>query len=85
MLSIDIMDDSTTSDFKESVLAAQAEAALGGHELGPFQTADTITGGYEATCTLCQMTTWIGDDGLRYSILADECPGQEEYNQEPMG
>jgi hypothetical protein len=62
---------------KDSILEAQVEAALQGHDLGSFKAVDTITGGYEACCKRCQMTTWIGNSGLRYSLLADSCPAAE--------
>ena len=65
----------TREKLREAILEAQAEAALGGHDIGSFQAVDTITGGYEARCKLCQMTTWIGENGLRYSLLEDSCPG----------
>ena len=68
----------TSQQLRESLLEAQAEAALGGHELEPFQAVDTISGGYEARCKLCQMTTWVGENGLRYSLLEDRCKGARD-------
>ena len=58
---------------RESMIEAMAEAALGGHELGQW---DTVENGYQARCSLCGMTSWLGPDGLRYSVLEDECPGE---------
>jgi len=49
----------TREKLREAILEAQAEAALGGHELGPFKEVDTITGGYEARCKLCAAETPI--------------------------
>lgn len=57
---------------REAMLEAMAEAALGGHELGEWE---TVENGYEARCSLCGMSTWLGYEGLRYSILEDECSG----------
>lgn len=63
-------------ELQESLLEAMAEAALGGHELGPWETVtDERVRGYEAKCGLCGRTTWVSPDGLRYSILEDACPG----------
>ena len=59
---------------RESMMEAMAEAALGGHELSQW---DTVENGYQARCSLCGMTSWIGPDGLRYSVLEDECPGSK--------
>ena len=58
---------------KESMIEAMAEAALGGHELSQWE---PVENGYQARCSLCDMTTWLGPDGLRYSVLEDECPGR---------
>ena len=60
---------------RESILEGQVEAALQGHDLGPFQVLASTIGGYEARCRLCQMTTWVGENGLRYSLLEEKCPG----------
>lgn len=59
-------------ELKEALLEAQVEAALGGHNLGSFE---EVENGYQAECMLCKMTTWVGKNGLRYSILKDSCPG----------
>ena len=58
---------------RESMIEAMAEAALGGHELSQWE---PVENGYQARCSLCDMTTWLGPDGLRYSVLEDECPGR---------
>ena len=65
---------------RESMIEAMAEAALGGHELSQWE---TVENGYQARCSLCGMTSWLGPDGLRYSILEDECPGQMIDDTEP--
>ena len=57
---------------RESMIEAMAEAALGGHELGQW---DEVENGYQDRCSLCGMTTWLGPDGIRYSVLEDECSG----------
>ena len=57
--------------YLEAILEAILEAALGGHQLGPWQRVDD---GWRAAYQRCQMTTWIGDKGLRYSLLDDSCP-----------
>lgn len=55
------------------MIEAMAEAALGGHELSQWEQVDN---GYQARCSLCGMTSWLGPDGLRYSVLEDKCPGR---------
>ncbi len=60
---------------RESMIEAMAEAALGGHELSQWEPVDN---GYQAGCFLCGMTSWLGPDGLRYSVLEDECPGKAD-------
>ena len=63
----------TEAAVREAMLAAMAEAALGGHELGAWEPVDN---GYQARCSKCSMTSWIGHDGVRYCLLEDECPGE---------
>lgn len=58
---------------KDAVLEAQVEAALQGHDLGPFEPVDE---GHQATCRRCGMTSWLGLNGQRKSLLEDSCPGQ---------
>ena len=65
------VDDETR--LNESLLEAMAEAALGGHTLGSWRTVES---GYEARCADCGMTTWVGRDGLRYSLLEGACQQQ---------
>ena len=60
---------------REAHLEAMVEAALGGHELGHWE---QVENGLQAACQLCEMTTWIGETGLRYSLLEDSCPGRED-------
>jgi len=62
----------TDAAVREALLEAKAEAALGGHELSAWEPVDT---GYQARCSKCSMTSWIFHDGVRYSLLDDECPG----------
>ncbi|MEM9773399.1 MAG: hypothetical protein AAF902_02380 [Chloroflexota bacterium] len=60
----------------ESIEEAAAEAAASGHELTPFV---KVENGFQATCKLCEMTTWVGHSGIRYSILSDQCEKQPSY------
>ena len=59
---------------REAMLGAMAEAALGGHDLGEWESGEH---GYQARCSQCDMTSWVGYDGMRYSLLDDECPEQQ--------
>lgn len=66
--------DTAEKQTKEALLEAAAEAALGGHNLGEWV---VVENGWQAACLLCGQTTWIGENGLRYSLLADRCDGRE--------
>jgi len=65
----------TIDSLRLAILEALAEAALGGHELAPFE---AIENGYQAVCTRCGATSWVGTQGLRYSLLANICPDERE-------
>ena len=62
-------------DGEEELLKELVEATLGGHDLGSWEKTEE---GYMVTCKLCQEMTWIGDNGIRYSLLADMCPNREK-------
>lgn len=64
---------------RESMIEAMAEAALGGHNLSQWEQVDN---GYQARCSLCGMASWLGPDGLCYSVLEDECPGHRVKDKE---
>ncbi len=64
-----------SQESKDTILEVQVEAALSGHDLGPFEPVDTITGGYEARCRRGGKTVWVGENGLVYSLLGERCPG----------
>ena len=58
-----------------AILEAQEDAALAGHDLGPFEeVTDRINGGYEAHCRKCDKSVWISNKGLIYSLLGEGCP-----------
>lgn len=59
----------TNPAFKESVLEIQVNAALAGHDFGPFEPVDTLTGGHQVTCQRCGMTSRVGHLGVRYCLL----------------
>jgi hypothetical protein len=56
---------------KAAHLEAMAEAALGGHDLGEWE---QVENGWQARCKSCGQTSWIGDTGLRYGLLEEQCP-----------
>jgi len=64
----------STKDAKESILSIQVDAALSGHDLGPFEPVEVLTGGYEARCRKCDQSAWVGDSGLMYSLISNRCP-----------
>lgn len=55
---------------KEALLEAMAEAALGGHDLGEWE---EVENGWQARCQQCNQSVWVGNGGLRYSLLAERC------------
>ncbi len=61
----------TKDDARAAILEVQVNAALAGHDLGPFEEVDN---GYQAKCRRCGKTVWVGENGLIYSLLADTCP-----------
>ncbi len=68
-----------TQALKSSFLEAQATAALGGHDLTAFEPVEDSMGRpncYQAMCRVCGKTRWVGENGLRYSLLKNECPGR---------
>ena len=70
-----------SEEVRQAILEIQVNAALAGHDLGPFEPVEGLTGGYETRCRNCSQSAWVGDSGLIYSLLDDKCPGQ----QEPVG
>ena len=63
-------------DANEAMLEIAVNAAGDGHDLGGFVKVDVSMGmpvGYEARCRRCKRTAWVGEDGLMYSLLGDEC------------
>jgi hypothetical protein len=61
-------------ELKDAILEAQVEASFQGHDLGPFEPVEVLTGGYEARCRKCNQSAWVGDSELMYSLLDDSCP-----------
>lgn len=45
--------DSDNTPAREAILEALVNAALAGHDLAPFEPADTDTGAYQARCRRC--------------------------------
>ena len=63
----------TAKEARESILSIPVDAALTGHDLGPFEPVEVLTGGYEARCRRGLQSAWVGDSGLLYSLLDDRC------------
>ena len=60
---------------KESILEIQVDAALLNHDLGPFEPVTSVAGGgYEAHCRRCDLSAWVGESGLMYSLFDEPCP-----------
>ena len=57
-----------TKSAKGAILEAQVNAALSGHDIGPFEPVDTRIGGWQAEGRRCHQTVWVGDSGVMYSI-----------------
>ena len=63
-------------DAREAILESQVNAALAGHDLGPFEPVDNEAGrGWQARCRNCGKTVWVGAEGLMYSLLGESCEG----------
>ena len=65
----------TNDQARAAILEAQVNAALAGHDLGPFEPVDPEIGGYQAACRRCGKTVWVGESGLLYSLLGEVCEG----------
>jgi hypothetical protein len=59
---------------RAAILETQVNAALAGHDIGPFEPVDPEIGGYQAACRRCGKTAWVGGNGLIYSLMAEKCP-----------
>ena len=68
----------TNDQARPAILEAQVNAALAGHDLGPFPDVDN---GYQAACRRCGKTVWVGESGLMYSLLGDGCQGPHTFAQ----
>lgn len=62
-----------TPQAKASMLEVMVDASLQGHDLGPFEPVDVITGGFQAVCRRCARSVWVGENGLMYSLLEENC------------
>lgn len=67
-----------SEEARESMMEIAVNAAGGGHDLTGFEPVEDQDGrpnGYEARCRKCNLTAWVDDSGMMYSLLADICPG----------
>ena len=65
---------------KANMLEAMVEAALNGHDLGPFEPVDEPGMlKYQAVCHKCANSVYVSSVAL-YSILEDSCPGRKVVN-----
>jgi hypothetical protein len=63
---------------RENILQAQVEAALSGHDLGPFEPVEEPgLMKHQAICRSCGRSVYVSTVAL-YSLLEDECPGNRE-------
>ena len=53
-----------SQESKDTILEVQVEAALEGHDLGPFEPVDPDIGGWQASCRKCRQSVWVGENGL---------------------
>lgn len=58
---------------RENMMEAQVVAALGGHQLGSWETAEEADG-YQAVCLICGGSVFVSEKTI-YSILTDSCTG----------
>ena len=71
---IDIEDNEDNVLLRQNMMEAQVVAALGGHQLGSWETAEAADG-YQAVCTICGGSVFVSEKTI-YSILTDTCTGQ---------
>jgi len=74
---LDSEDDSKR--LKEVMLETAVEAALDGHDLSQWE---QVENGWQATCRLCQGTVWVGENGLKYSLLKENCSSTFAQNEQ---
>jgi hypothetical protein len=64
----------TENPARAAILEIQVNAGLAGHDLGPFEPVDTFAGGgYEARCRRCDLSAWVGESGMLYSLFGEKC------------
>ena len=62
-----------------NILSAQVEAALQGHEIGPFEPIeDPGLTTYQAACRNCGRPVFVNSVTV-FSILEDTCPAKEQH------
>jgi len=67
---------------RSSMLEIAVNGAAGGHDLTgfePVQDHDDRPNGYQARCRKCDLTAWVDDSGMIYSLLAHKCPSEDVY------
>jgi hypothetical protein len=68
--------DQAQAQLKANILEAQVTAALGGHQLLPWQPVPPAEPtGHQAACRYCEMSVYVSAKTY-YTLLADQCPGQ---------
>lgn len=65
-------------ELAESRLEIMVEAALSGHDLGPFEPVASGSGGFQARCRHCRRSVWLSERGRVYSLLEERCAGRQE-------
>ena len=70
----------TTNEAARIRLAVMVNAHDAGHELGEWLPVpvDNPAPGWESRCRLCGSSVWVGVEGAQYSLLADQCPGEND-------
>jgi hypothetical protein len=63
-----------SNDLREVILECQVNAALSGHDLGPFEPVQNqIADGWQAKCRRCGQSVWVSRAGPIYSLLDGQC------------
>lgn len=59
---------------RTAMLQVMVDASIIGHDLGPFEAVTDSDGAeYETRCRRCLQEVRVGEHGLIYSFLTDEC------------
>jgi hypothetical protein len=66
--------ETAVATLKANLLEAMINAALSGHDLGPWEAVEDRELAHQAVCRRCGRSVYVSWQTM-YSILAKQCPG----------